>query len=225
MTVSDLINKSLTAIGVLAAGETPATEERDDAFVVLNNLIASWSSQGLPVYGISRGTATLTGAGSYTIGTGQAINIARPVKLESASVLTVAGIRNPVRIIPVEEWTGVKDSTATGLLAEVLYYDGGFPTGNVYLAPKPSAGTLELFYLAPLAAFSSVSDVISLPPGYERALRLALAVELAPEYGRPVTPELQALSEDAKTSIFGLNRAVVGAPNMVEPPVATGVAQ
>ena len=43
------------------------------------------------------------------------------------------------------------------------------------------------------------------------ALSAALAVELAPEYGRSLEGAAQK-AEDAKTSIFGLNAALFGPP-------------
>lgn len=43
MTVQQLINWALRLIGVLAAGESPTTEEGDDALAALNRIIGSWN--------------------------------------------------------------------------------------------------------------------------------------------------------------------------------------
>jgi hypothetical protein len=188
-----------------------------DAQYAANDILASWSAQVLPITPLTRDSFPLTGAASYTIGTGGVFNSPRPVKIETAAVVTLAGVRKPVRIVTVEEWAGQADTTATGLLAEVLFYDGGYPLGTIWLLPKPASGNLEIESYKQLSQFANLGDTISLAPGYTRALRFALAFDMAPEYGRPVTQELTMLAQDAKVSITGLNMAILGKPNTVEP--------
>lgn len=310
MTAQELINQALRTIGALASGESPSAEESNDALAALNQLIASWSAQALPIYQITRSAIALTGAASYTLAT-------RPVKIKAAAISTTATMSLPLKIATPPEWAEYMDKASTadfgellfyedgyplgrihiapirasggsleliservigqgvmtvrevfnltgaasytigvggtfpterptkitgaaiqagsivtrdltlvtaeqwaayprkgvaGTFAQVLYHDGGFPTATVWLAPKPAAGTLELYTYERLTAIASLSTVISFPDGYERALSAALGVELAPEYGRPVDGALQQKAEDAKTSIFGLNAAVLGRP-------------
>ena len=119
----------------------------------------------------------MTGAASYALP-------ARPTKIRAASVITAAGLQMPARVILAEEWASIPDKTRTGLFAEVLFFDAGFPTSNVYLTPKPGAGSLELQSYFPLGITFSAGDTVAFPPGYERSLIAALAVDLATEYGR-----------------------------------------
>ena len=217
MTVQDLLTASLRGIGVVAAEETPSPSELTDALLSANDIIASWSAQVLPVTPLTRESFALTGAASYTIGSGGVFATTRPVKIETAAVIATNGARKAARIVPVEEFEAAADTTATGLFADIAFYDGGNPLGTIWLLPKPTAGNLEIQSYKPLSAFANLSDTINLAPGYTRALRWALAFELAPEYGRPVTNELAQLNQDAKISITGLNNAVLGKPNMVEP--------
>jgi hypothetical protein len=84
--------------------------------------------------------------------------------------------------------------------------------------PIPAyGGMVEIASYKPLQPFNALTDTVNLAPGYTRALRWALAFEMAPEYGRPVSQELASLAADAKTSITGLNQAILGKPNTVEP--------
>ena len=159
----------------------------------------------------------MTGAASYTWGATGVWTTARPVKIETVAVVSPAGARKAARIVPVEEFESIADTTSTGLFAEVCFVDGGFPLLTVYLLPKPGGGSAEIQSYKPLAPFVNLSDTVNLMPGYTRALRWALAFELAPEFGRPVSQELASLAADAKTSITGLNQAVLGKPNTVEP--------
>lgn len=203
MTVQDLVTKSLQLIGVVASGETPATSESNDAFDALNLIIANWNAQQLPLYSVSVQTVTMTGAASYALST-------RVSRIKSAQVVSSIGTTQAPNLIDAAGWAGVTDKARTGVFAEVLYCDYAFPSATVWLSPKPTAGTLEVFSYTPLTAFGSLGATITLPPGYERALRYALAIELAPEYGRPLGPEILVPAQEAKGAITGLNAVVLG---------------
>ncbi len=70
--------------------------------------------------------------------------------------------------------------------------------------PGPSVNYLELWVWRLLTQFSGLDDEVNFPPGYEKALRYALAAQLAIEYGRD--SEIQeALAQDAEAAIEGLN--------------------
>lgn len=201
----------------MAEEETPSTSELTDAMYAANDILSSWSPQILPITPLTRESFVLTGAASYTMGTGGSWNTIRPVKIEAVSVVTTAGARKAARIVTVEEFASTADTTATGLFADIAYIDGGFPSMTVYLLPKPGSGNAEVQSYKPLQPFANLSDTVTLMPGYTRALRWALAFEMAPEFGRPVSQELASLAADAKTSITGLNQATLGKPNTVEP--------
>ena len=225
MTVQDLINASLREGRIIAPDEGPSTAESTDCMLAANQLLDSFSAQAVPVYQMTREVFPLTGAASYMIGTGQVFNTARPTKIESALCVDSAGAIRRVDLATVEEWGSYTDKTRTGLFADLLWYDNGFPAATIWLAPKPVTGTsLELYSYKPLTQFASLAATVALPPGYERALIHALALEVWPQFrqGDP-PPSLASLAADAKTAIFGLNQAILGSPSTVSqgamPPV------
>ena len=213
--VQDFINSTLRLIRVLDSGETPTATESADALVALNQLIGSWSAAGVPIFAETHEQITLTGAAYYPLAS-------RPVKLTAAHV-NYSGIFFPVAIVTSQQWTLPKDRSATSHFAKELYYDGGFPSGSIYLWPSPGSGsTLELFSLKPLAQFASLSDTINLPPGYEQALRFALAGVLAPEYGSALAPEVAASAAAAQSAIAAMNAATLAqTPAPAAVPAAT----
>jgi hypothetical protein len=173
---------------------------------------------GLPVYQLTRDAHTLTGASSYTIGSGATINTARPLKILSASV-NVSGACESAEIVTAEQWGAIPDKSRSGLFAKAALYNAGYPTGTLYLTPTPaSGGTLELYSLKALSTFSATSDTIDLPPGYEQALQAALAVAIAPSFGRAVPAEIAASASEAKESIAALNASVLGIAPPAEAP-------
>jgi hypothetical protein len=201
-TVQQLVDASLRLIGVLDSGETPAASEANDAFAALNQIVSGWSGAGVPIYQTTYELIPMTGALNYPLAV-------RPVKLKSAHV-TANGISMPAEIVTSERWSKFKDRSLISRWAQELYWDGGYPVSNLYLWPAPiSGGVLELYSLKPLTAFSSLSSVIDLPPGYEQGLKFALAQVLAPEYGSALSPEL---ANEAKGALAAINAMVLGPP-------------
>jgi hypothetical protein len=52
-----------------------------------------------------------------------------------------------------------------------------------------------------IGRFVQTTQLLNLPPGYERALKYALAIELAPEFGKSASPEIVAIANNAKAAI------------------------
>src|SRR5437667_12225102 len=103
-TVQTLINDALRHLGVYASGESPSSDESTDCLRALNLLIASWVAEKLPLFAIKRELFALTGAGSYTIGTGATFNTTRPHKLRAVSVLLANGTERNVEIVGADRW-------------------------------------------------------------------------------------------------------------------------
>jgi hypothetical protein len=79
--------------------------------------------------------------------------------------------------------------------------DGNAPTLGVNLYPVPTAAhSLVAYSLKPLTALAA-ADTLSLPPGYTRAIRYNLAMELAPEYGKQVDQILMGIASEAKADL------------------------
>jgi hypothetical protein len=201
---SDIIRRSLRLIGAIAGGETPSSTEQADALDALNAMLDSWRTESLSVYALRDETLTLTGAASYTIGTGGALNTTRPVRIESAYE-RYSDTDYPVKIASAAAWYALAVKTTTSSnVSEWLYYEPSYPLGTLYLYPKPTTGVLHLVTWVPLTAFAA-ADSVALPPGYQDAITYHLAIRLAPEYGRPVPPELAALARAAKDNIQRVN--------------------
>jgi hypothetical protein len=202
-TVLDILKAAGRKIGVIASGQGFSTEEEADAFLTFNRLIDSWSAAGVPIYQITKTAVTLNGAASYTLPD-------RPTKIQSASTLTAAGLNKAPEIVTAAGWAGIPDKTRTGLLIEAIFCDYGFPDALVYVTPKPSAGSLELYSFFPIEQFADVDDTVTFPPGYERSLIAALAVDLADEFGREVSQSLMLVARDAMGAIAKLNSDALG---------------
>jgi len=199
ITVSQLIHGSFRLIGAIASGETLETNELNDAFTSLNQMISSWNTEGASIVGRQRLLITVGGTNIYSLPQ-------RPVHIESASVAS-GGIDSQLAIVDSAGWEATPEKAAQSVYVKVLYCDYAYPTSTCYIAPIPRlGGTMEIWMYLPIAQFATVNDSIDLPPGYEAALRYNFALALLPEYPRSqVDPTLPAQAQNYKASIVQLN--------------------
>ena len=194
MTALDLIKGSLRLIGAIAAGEEPNNAEAQDALASLNSLIESWQNDRLMVYAVLPQTFTLVpGKWAYTLGPKGDFDTPRPVKIEKCSLLYGNGpqqLNLPVRLVDVDEYNRFIVPEVQSPIPTALYVDSNFPLRTLHFYPVPSTtNQVQLYTWQPVEEFAALTTVLALPPGYERAMRYALACELAPEYGVDPIPE------------------------------------
>lgn len=215
--VSDIINQAFLDLNVVAPGEGITTAEQTDAFLRLNQMIASWSREQLTVPQLVHQIFTPTaGTFAYTLGTGGTLaSSSAPVRVTGATSYS-GNFRSPVRIVSHEEFgaTVGDDAGSTAVLVKVLAADGDSPNINVRLWPTPAAGpgSLEITYWAALAAFATVGDSVTLPEGFEDALHFNLAVRLYPQYGRQggIDQVLASNAQTTKAALVQLNAQILG---------------
>lgn len=212
---SDIINSALRKIGVLAAGETPNSDESTDALQSLNAMLESWSADETTVYQIVNFSHALTASTqTYTMGPAGTFNTARPLKIESAGIITPDGLRHEMKMVGPVDWAKIEEKSLTGLLPKVLYNDNAAPLVTLSVWPIPSATggapSLDLYVWAQLQQFSTINDSVTMPPPYFRALVYNLAVDLAPEYGsqaQAAAAGLANLAQSSRAEVVALNES------------------
>lgn len=222
MTAQQLIEASLRVIGVLASGETASSLENADALQSLNDLLASWSTERTYVFTILKEQFPLSAASSFTIGFGATFNTARPQHISSANVI-IDGLTYPLRIINSQEYADALEKDLSGKAPLVIYNNYEHPISTLYLWPSPSVvdpTTLELWTWKALTSVAALAATLDFPPGYQRALRYALAMELAPEYGVVPSDHVAKIAANAQTLIQGLNAKNSIPSAVLDPPEA-----
>jgi hypothetical protein len=224
MTAQQLINSSLRLIGVLATGESPTTTESDDALVVLNHIIGQLSNEQDIAYTIHHNTFTLTsGAFNYTLGVnGSWTTSARPFKVTGAHAVN-GNFSKGLEVLPMGEYRRRigSDIGITAVLPMLLGADTSYPALNIEVWPTPNTtgSSVRLDYWQPISTVASLSTDLAFPEGYEKLLRFELALDLATEYGRPVTETLLAGAVGARNSIKSM-RNIIPAVEAEEQPAA-----
>lgn len=176
------LKAAMRKTGAVASGETPTTDEQTDGLAIANQLLDSWNAERPLMYDVKRTTHTLIASTNpHTIGTGGNFDTDRPVKIEDAGIIQSGETtESPIYVAKtMAEYAAILDKASTGT-PDFLYYEPAFALGKIHLYPVPDAAdTLVLYRWTPLASIASVNTTVSLPPGYEEAFDLNLAVRLA----------------------------------------------
>lgn len=193
-------------VGIIASTETPSSEEQADALSALNSMLSSWSTEGLLLYQVVREEFTLTvNDGAYTLGSGGDFNTTRPINILRAMIEIQSSSpmqEIPINIITPQEYAEITTKDLTSGIPSSLYPDYGNPLINLNLYPIPSAANkLVLYSEKPLITFTSANNDLAFPPGYEKALKYNLAIEIAPEYGKEPSSTILAQAIESKANI------------------------
>lgn len=189
MTPLDIIKNARNLLNIDGLGMTVSAEEAKTGFSFLNMIISNWNIQGLvPYYNLTETFSITSSTYIYLVGAGQTINTTRPVKIVSVLIRDTENTDHQCKIIENEQyWKEIVSKQSTSYYPEYVLYTPTYPYGELRFYPVPDQNlTLVLTQKVQLGAFSSMSEVISLPPGYELALVYNLAVKIAPQYGIPV---------------------------------------
>lgn len=183
-TALDIITGAAKLIGVVFKSEQLASDEANDGLVALNDMLDTWSNDNLTTFAYTLESFPLTGAASYTIGVGGNFNTARPINIIDALV-RVGSVDYPLGVITQEEYQlQIAVKSISSSIPEFLTYDNGYPLGTIKMYTIPTSGsTLYLQSNKPLSNLSALTTTVDLPPGWKRALKYNLAIDLAPEYG------------------------------------------
>lgn len=212
----DFITGAMKDLGVLAAGETASSEDADDAFTVLNQMADALGIERLTMYQVVRTTKVLTAStASYSIGTGGSINIVRPTWLDRAGLIidNTASVPSevPISVLDDEEYARWPQKTLTSTQSQAVYFDRAWSAGLglIYPLPIPTVSTTTLVLYAPSVAVAQFADQsttdYTFPPGYARAIRKNLALEIAPLFNADPHPLLIQQAEQSKAAVKRAN--------------------
>lgn len=198
-TVRQIIEASMRIIGELGEGQSMTAEQGQDALQSLIDMVASWSVEPSLIYTETVESFTLTaGDGSYTIGSGGDFNTSRPIAINTARIKDGSLFIQDIEIVGKDTYSEEDDGLTTGT-PEYLWYDANALLGTIRLFPYPSqAYIMEIYsHKAFVGASLALSDTLVLPEGYMRAIKYNLAREIAPEYGKSLTPDSSRIARES----------------------------
>lgn len=218
-TPGDIIQLALKTANVLGVGQTASAEDTTDAFNALNMMMAQLQRRRYMVYQLVSASLQATGQEVYTVGPGGDFDIPRPAKIESAFFRQLSGgplpVDYPFSILRSREDYNRISIKNLNAFPQYLFYDGGYPLGNLYPWPIPN-NQYEIFItvMQQLQQFETIADEITLPPEYKAALWWNLTLELYPMYGLPVN---EVVAKKAEASLRIIEQANTQIPRLSMP--------
>lgn len=185
MITQDILYAAARIAGVLKGPlQTLSPDDASEAMMCFNSMVDSWKIQRLTVWAILRNVFTVTpNQQNYTLGpSGADFTMERPPRIESASWFS-GDVEVPMRTFTDQEWNVFSPKTTTSEFATAYHYKPTVANGTLQLWPIPtSAHQIALYTWQTLGTANRIDDPLVLPPGYQRALELCLALELAMRY-------------------------------------------
>jgi hypothetical protein len=204
-----LCRRAAIEIGHLDPIETLSAGDADFILGTVNAVLNDWNAEREAVYSDVFTTYSTVGALSpHTIGpTGTLVTGQRPVTIDGANRILAPGVRSPIRTDRDKAWWLAQSVPALATTIPTdLYYDATWPNGSIYFWPVPSGVfAVELMTRMVLAALT-LASTFTMPPGYENALMLTVAEQIAAPLGIGVPPKTEALATKARDRIFTNNR-------------------
>ncbi len=209
ITAGDQINGALRLLGVLAEGESPSADTANDALFALNQLIDSWNTERLSVFQTQDQTYTWpSNTLTQSLGPSGDFLGNRPVFFDDATYFRDAstGVSFGVKFINQQQYDGIAVKTVTSTYPQVIWVNMTYPNVQLTIYPVPTR-PLEWHFVsvAELLNPPTLSTVLTLPPGYLRAFRYNLAVELASEFGVEPTAQVQRIAMISKRNLRRVN--------------------
>jgi len=202
-----LIKGAMRDAGILTKTESPTADETNDALLLMNQMLGMWSNfTGLVNALIWENFPISGGVGEYTIGSGGTFNTVRPNIITSAFIRQTGGFDTDLIIISDANYNDIPDKTFSGR-PEVLSYDGAVPIGKIRLFFVPNTSyTLHIQSEKPFTSFPDLTTDVSLPPGWDFAIRKNLAKTLCGEYGQEVPAQVE---RDSNISLISIKNAAL----------------
>ena len=202
----------------LGPQRTPSDAQFQDAIEELNRLTGSLNCDRLNIYTNTHWVLPIVESKiSYTIGISNDpefiadFPVPRPQAIERANVLTFPGtpqeIRYSLALFTDLQWARISMQVLPNTIPSILYNNRAYPVSTLSFYGQPQPGySLELYVWELIPQFSALTDVVLLPPGYEDALVLNLAVRLAPHFQKgAVPPDVRADAQTALMRIESIN--------------------
>jgi len=203
-----LVTDSLREIRVLDPIEVPNAEQEADAIRAATEVVDAWRVDKLFIRGVTRSVYSLTtNTQNYTIGPLATFAQDYPSDIPSWSVIPDDDAADPVeqprgRPLTYDEWQQVRVKSQTGAYPNRMFWNRLYDANGrstLSFHPIPNNGDVDVVLYSHIPQITSIVSGTSydLPPAYGRALRLAIALELADRYGKKVTDRLERKAMEA----------------------------
>lgn len=206
-TANSLIKGALRLLQVKEANEPISAAEGQDGLDALNELIDSWSNEDLMQHFRKEHSINyVSGQETYTVGVGGDFNVTRFLSIENA--FTRDNGESDWEIIEInnDQYQRIILKETESSYPRYFFYRPDFPLGEISVWPSPGESLeFHINVRTQLTQYTDINTNLDFPPGYSRALRYNLAVEIAPEYKMNISPLIMKQAISSKEYIKDTN--------------------
>ena len=233
-TTRELLSGAHRLLGLVNSGNVLPEAVYQDNLVALNQMIDSWSTERLAVFctqdqtyyweaGARIRTLGPTGDFVYILATQSEIPIVtqdedyigvddattlRPILLDDSTYFRdpATNVSYGIKFINQLQYNNIAVKTVQSTYPQVMFVNMTFPDITLSVYPVPNR-MLEFHFISvqPLANATTLSTDLAFPPGYLRAFRYNLALELAPEFNVEPPPEVRRVAMYSKRNLKRIN--------------------
>jgi hypothetical protein len=233
-TARDLLNGAHRLLGLVNSGNVLPEAVYQDNLVALNQMIESWNTERLAVFctqdqtyywepGFRTRTLGPTGDFVYILGTQSETPIVtqgddyigvddattqRPILLDDSTFFRdpTTNVAYGIKFINQLQYNNIAVKTVQSTYPQVMFVNMTFPNITLSVYPVPSR-MLEFHFISvqPLANPTTLETNLEFPPGYLRAFRYNLALELAPEFGMEPSTQVRRIAMYSKRDLKRIN--------------------
>lgn len=196
---------AMVEINAIAAGETPAASEKTSVIRALNMMVKNWMAPenpiapGLKVWQREDKTLTLSSKAQYELKeSGGDLDVAIPVEVLEAVLRNTDSEDVPLARMTLEEYYAIGNKSETGTPGRYLYerkLDAGYFTLD--FIPSDTTDTVIMTILRVLEDFDAVGNTPDFPQEWYRPLKFNLAIEISPQFSKPVSQDLKDLAQQS----------------------------
>lgn len=233
-TTRELLSGAHRLLGLVNSGNVLPEAVYQDNLVALNQMIDSWSTERLAVFctqdqtyywdaGARIRTLGPTGDFVYILATQSEIPIVtqdedyigvddattqRPILLDDSTYFRdpSTNVSYGIKFINQLQYNNIAVKTVQSTYPQVMFVNMTFPDITLSVYPVPSR-MLEFHFISvqPLDNPTTLATDLAFPPGYLRAFRYNLALELAPEFNVEPPPEVRRVAMYSKRNLKRIN--------------------
>lgn len=200
--VLELIRAAMNVNNILFDGEDPDANATRAGLFQLNSMLDSWSGEQIMVYSERNDVFTLVpGQATYTVGPAGNFVMPRPVEIIGVQIVS-DGDSYPIAVISNLEYQRIGDKQATADIPSSVGVLTSFPSVSLSFWPMPSvANQVRLVSRVQFTEFTSVTQIVSLPPGYQEAIIYNLAFRIATARQMPMADSAIQLAQSSLARI------------------------
>lgn len=208
---------ALLELNVNDPSDAPAQADLSFVLDKLNRLLDNWNAERHAIYA-DQFLQFAIDIAAAAAGDPQTIGIAansptwtvtgnRPESIEGITVILSGTPQARVNLMKrdAQWWQLNTVPTITSPLPTSFFYNPTYPNGDVWLWPQPTTAYDVQVWCRGILSTLTQFATFDLPPGYEDAITLTLAEDIANAFQKPVTPELRLKAQRARARIFGNN--------------------